>query len=257
MKIHTLTTHVADQLAALEAASLRRRRTLKPLLWLLVGLTIVAPLVFGLRGQLQLAVLAGGAGLIALVVLGVIAVAGPNERDVAITRAGAAGEAVMPQLLRALPDSYTLLNGVPVPGWRADIDHVLVGPTGVWAIEAKHHVGMVQCVGDAWGYTRLGPGGVPREGHIGSPSQQVRRAAEALERYLQQRSKSRTNAGLEVQPLVVFTHPQVELDLEAPTLPILKAAEVEDLILRQPAKLAPAASERIVAWLCELRPTKR
>lgn len=257
MKIHTLTTHVADQLAALEAASLRRRRALTPLLWLLVVLTVGAPLFFGLRGQFQPAVLVGGAGLIALVVLGVIAVAGPNERDVAIMRSGAAGEAVLPQVLRSLPDSYTLLNGVPVPGWRADIDHVLVGPTGIWAIEAKHHAGMVQCVGDAWGYTRLGPGGVPREGHIGSPSQQVRRAADALERYLQQRYPSRTDAGLAVQPLVVFTHPQVALDLEAPTLPILKAGEVEAFILRQPAKLSHDAGERIVVWLCELRPAKR
>ncbi|HEY0607283.1 MAG TPA: nuclease-related domain-containing protein [Herpetosiphonaceae bacterium] len=255
MKIYTLTSHVADQLAALEAVSLRRRRTLKPLLWLLVVLTVIALLFFALRGQLQLAVLVGGAGLIVLVVLGVIAVAGPNERDVAIKRSGAAGESVLPQLLRSLPDSYTLLNGVPVPGWRADIDHVLVGPTGIWAIEAKHHVGMVQCVGDAWGYTRLGPGGVPREGHIGSPSQQVRRAADALERYLQQRDKSR--AGLAVQPLVVFTHPQVELDLEAPTLPILKAAEVEDFISRQPTNLSSDAGDRIVAWLCELRPAER
>ncbi|HEY0737522.1 MAG TPA: nuclease-related domain-containing protein [Herpetosiphonaceae bacterium] len=257
MKIYTLTTHVADQLAALEAASLKRRRTLKPLLWLLVGLTVVAPLFFGLRGQLQLAVLIGGAGLIVLVVLGVIAVAGPNARDVAIKRSGAAGESVLPQLLRSLPDSYTLLNGVPVPGWRADIDHVLVGSTGIWAIEAKHHVGMVQCVGDAWGYTRPGPGGVLREGHIGSPSQQVRRAANALESYLRRRDKSRASTGLVVQPLVVFTHPQVELDLEAPTLPVLKAAEVEDFILRQPANLSADAGDRIVAWLCELRPAER
>ncbi|MBV9791937.1 MAG: NERD domain-containing protein [Chloroflexi bacterium] len=257
MKIYTLTSHVADQLGALEAASLTRRRRLKPLLWLLVVLTVGALLWFGLRGQLQLAVLFGGAGVIALVVLGVIAIAGPNERDVAIKRSGAAGEAVLPQLLRSLPDSYTLLNGVPVPGWRADIDHVLVGPSGIWAIEAKHHVGMVQCVGDAWGYTRLGPGGVPREGHIGSPSQQVRRAAESLERYLRQHGGSRNIAGLDVQPLVVFTHPQVELDLEAPTLPIFKAAAVEAFIISQSVKLKPVASERIVGWLRELRPAQR
>lgn len=257
MKTYTLTSHVADQLAVLEAASLERRRRLKPLLWLLAGLTVGALLFFGLRGQIQLAVLTGGAGLIVLVVLGVIAIAGPSERDVAIIRSGAAGEAVLPQLLRSLPDSHTLLNGVPVPGWRADIDHVLVGPTGIWAIEAKHHVGMVLCVGDAWGYTRLGPGGVPREGHIGSPSQQVRRAADALERYLQQRNTPRPVAGLEVRPLVVFTHPQVELDLEAPTVPILKAAEVQEFILRQPAQLSLDASEQIVTWLCELRPSER
>ncbi|HEX6287697.1 MAG TPA: nuclease-related domain-containing protein [Herpetosiphonaceae bacterium] len=255
MKTHTITSHVADQLAALEASSLRRRRLLKPLLWLLVILTIGAVLYFGLRGQFQSALLLGGGGLLALLLLGVAAIAGPSERDVAIKRSGAAGESVLPHLLRSLPDSYTLLNGVPVPGSRADIDHVLVGPSGIWAIEAKHHVGMVQCVGDAWGYTRMGRGGVPQEGHIGSPSQQARRAADALERYL--RSGSRGRSDLHVEPLVVFTHPQVDLSLEAPTLTVLQAADVTAFITRQPRRLSAAASAQIVAKLCRLRPTER
>jgi hypothetical protein len=254
MIVHTLTSYVADQVAALEAASLRRRRVLKPLLGLLGVLTIGAVLYFGLGGQWQLALISGGAGLLGLLLLGVIAVAGPNERDVAIKRSGAAGEAVLPRLLRTLPDCYTLLNGVPVPGSRADIDHVLVGPTGIWAIEAKHHVGMVQCVGDAWGYTRLGRGGVPQAGHIGSPSQQARRAANALEAYMRQCGAARSSGTLKVEPLVVFTHPQVDLSLEAPTLTILQAADVQPFITRQPSRLAAAECTQIVAWLCALRP---
>jgi hypothetical protein len=142
MIVHTLTSHVADQVAAAEASSVQRRQALKPLIALLGTLTIGAALYFGLRGQVQLAVVSGGGGLLVLLLLGVIALAGPDERDVAIKRAGAAGESVLPHLLRALPDSYTLLNGVPVPGARADIDHVLIGPNGIWAIEAKHHAAM-------------------------------------------------------------------------------------------------------------------
>jgi hypothetical protein len=255
MIIHTLTSHVADQVAAWEASSVRRRRALKPLIRLLGVFTIGAVLYFGLRGQMQLAVVCGGGGLLGLLLLGVIALAGPDERDVAITRSGAAGEAVLPQLLRSLPDSYTLLNGVPVPGARADIDHVLVGPNGIWAIEAKHHAGMVQCVGDAWGYTRRGRDGLPQEGHIGSPSQQVRRAAQALESYLRQCGS--LTGSLRVEPLVVFTHPQVELSLEAPTLPVLRAIEVERFITSQPQRLAEAECSEIVAWLCALRPAQR
>jgi hypothetical protein len=254
MKLYTLSSHVADQLAALEASSLQRRRKLRPLLWLLGALTIGALLFFGLRGEIQTALLLGGAGGIALLLLGVIAVAGPNEGDVAIKRSGAAGEAVLPQVLRSLPDSYSLLNGVPLPGWPADIDHVLVGPGGVWAIEAKHHVGTVQCVGDAWGYTRLGRGGVPREGHIGSPSEQARRAAGALERYLRSQLHA---ADLVVAPLLVFTHPQVELRLEAPTLTVLRAADVLAFIIGRPARLSTTQCEQIVGCLCQLRPQER
>ncbi len=251
MKIYTITSHVADQVAALEARCARRRQILRPVSNGLVVLTVLG-VIYGLAaGRTQLAVALAGAGLVGLLLLGVLAVAGPNKRDVAIKRAGAAGEAVLPQLLAELPDSFTLLNGVPVPGSRADIDHVLVGPSGIWAIEAKHHVGMVQCVGDAWGYARLGARGVPQQGHIGNPSQQARRAADALERYLRLKGVEQP-----VQPLVVFTHPRVELSVEQPTVPIVRAAEVAELFTGQPSRLPPQARQRVVVTLRKLRPLK-
>lgn len=252
MKIYTITSHVADQVAALDAANVRRRRLLGPLRVVVLLLAMAA--VFYLAGTARFTAAAaiGGAGLITLLLLSVVANAGPDEREVAVKRAGAAGEAVLPQLLRDLPDSYTLLNGVPVPGSHADIDHVLVGPGGLWALEAKHHVGMVQCVGDSWGYMRRGRGGVPQEGHIGSPSQQARRAADALTRYIQRRGVAQP-----VQPVVVFTHPQVELTLEQPTLPVLRAAEVHGWVAGQPRQLSSGECAQIIALLRKLRPLDR
>lgn len=249
MKTFTITSHVADQVAALEASSMRRRRILKPLSFGLLVVLLIGVSIFVFAGRTQVALVLGGVGLLALLFMGVMAVAGPSERDMAIKRAGAAGEAVLPQLLRSLPDTYSLLNGVPVPGSRADIDHVLVGPSGVWAIEAKHHVGMVQCVGDAWGYARLGAGGVPRSGHIGNPSQQARRAAEALERFLERRNQRHT-----VQPLVVFTHPQVELTLEAATVPIIRADAALAFLSRPGERLSATTVQEIVDTLRKIRP---
>lgn len=248
MKVYTITSHVADQVAALEGASIRRRYLLKPLMVALTILTLLAVAYFGAMGQLRAVAVSAGVGGIVLLLLGVIAVAGPDERDIAIKRAGAAGESVLPQLLRPLPDSYTLLNGVPVPGSRADIDHVLVGPPGIWAIEAKNHVGMVQCSGDAWGYARRGPGGTLREGHIGNPSQQAHRAATALSNYLYRRGVTAP-----VQPAVVFTHPHVELNLEQPTIPVLRAAEVQAWIAEQPARLSPTETTQAVETMRRLR----
>jgi hypothetical protein len=249
MKIYTITSHVADQVAALEAASVRRRRVLRPLQIALLILSVAAVVYFVRADELSLAAASGGGGLIALLLAGVVANAGPSEREARVKRAGAAGEAVLPRLLHDLPDSYTLINGVPMPGSHADIDHVLVGPGGVWALEAKHHVGMVQCIGDAWGYSRRGPGGVPQSGHIGNPSQQARRSAEALTRYLQRRDIPQT-----VDPIVVFTHPQVELTLERPTLTVLRAAEVHGFVTRQRAQLRSAECAAIVTTLRKLRP---
>jgi hypothetical protein len=248
MKSYTITSHVADQVAALDVGARRRRVLLRPFAQALLVAIGGGVAFFALRGQTVTALIIGGAGGIVLLLLGVLAVAGPNERDVAIKRAGAAGEAVLPQVLRSLPDTFTLLNGVPVPGSRADIDHVLVGPNGIWAIEAKHHVGMVQCVGDAWGYARLRRGGVPQPGHIGNPSQQAQRAANALERYLQRRGVDQL-----VQPLVVFTHPQVELTIEQPTVPIVRAGEAQQFISRSRRQIAATEVDRIVTVLRKLR----
>lgn len=248
MKTYTITSHVADQVAALEAGSIRRRLILRPFLVVITLATLGAVAVFLIEGQSTLAGIAGAAGLSVLLILGALAAAGPSEREIAIKRAGAAGEAVLPQILRPLPDTYVLLNGVPTPGAHSDIDHVLVGPSGIWAIEAKHHVGMVQCVGDAWGYARTGPGGMPIAGHIGNPSQQARRAAKALERYLQQRG-----ASANVQPLVVFTHPRVELSIEQPTVAITRAQDVPALVTGGRPQLDQAQIARVVATLRTLR----
>lgn len=249
MKSITLTTHVADQVAAIEAAGARQRRILRPFARAILIATPLLAAYLGLTGRSQAAIAVIGIGLIALLLVGVALVAGPNQRDVAIKRAGAAGEAILPQALQSLPDSWTLVNGVPVPGSRADIDHVLVGPGGIWAIEAKHHVGMVQCVGDAWGYARTGPGGVPQAGHIGNPSAQARRAAEALEGYLRRRGVSHP-----VQPLVVFTHPKVELQLESPAVPVVRAEQALALVSHNVSQIGAREAERIVAILRQLRP---
>jgi hypothetical protein len=93
---------------------------------------------------------------------------------------------------------------------------------------------------------------VPREGHIGNPSQQARRAADALERYLQKRGVHQS-----VQPLVVFTHPNVELSIEQPTVAIVRANETLNLVSRQPQRLAADEVKQVVDTLRKLRPIEQ
>jgi hypothetical protein len=45
-------------------------------------------------------------------------------------------------------DGYLVLHDVTLPGWLDSLDHVAVGPTGVWVIES-------------WRHRRLLPGGPP------------------------------------------------------------------------------------------------
>jgi Nuclease-related domain len=53
-------------------------------------------------------------------------------------RRGAAGERATADVLTRLPDrSWAVLHDLSIPGHRANIDHLVIGPTGVWVIDTK------------------------------------------------------------------------------------------------------------------------
>jgi Nuclease-related domain len=52
-------------------------------------------------------------------------------------RRGADGEAATAALLSRLPPRWLVLNDLAVPGSRANIDHLVIGPTGVWVVDTK------------------------------------------------------------------------------------------------------------------------
>ncbi len=70
---------------------------------------------------------------------------------------GAAGEQATAALLAHLaPSRWTVLHDLAVPGSRANIDHLVIGPTGLWVVDTKAFRGRVEA---RWG--RLRVGGVP------------------------------------------------------------------------------------------------
>jgi hypothetical protein len=54
-------------------------------------------------------------------------------------RIGAAGERKVAARLERLGEAWHVLHAVPVGDRGADIDHVVIGPGGVFTINAKHH----------------------------------------------------------------------------------------------------------------------
>ncbi|WP_345545773.1 nuclease-related domain-containing protein, partial [Microbacterium jejuense] len=54
---------------------------------------------------------------------------------------GAIGEEVLARRLADLPDTFRVLHDRRIRGTRANIDHIVIGPTGVWVIDAKRYVG--------------------------------------------------------------------------------------------------------------------
>ncbi len=54
---------------------------------------------------------------------------------------GADGEEEVARRLRRLGEGWRVLHGVPVGSGDSDIDHVVIGPAGVFTINTKNHLG--------------------------------------------------------------------------------------------------------------------
>jgi Nuclease-related domain len=121
-------------------------------------------------------------------------------------RAGIAGEQlVAAELGRALADNWTLLRGYH--NRRGEIDHLLLGPRGLFAIEVKNINATVYVDGDQWRADKYDNYGNlveqrPIEDRRGrSPSEQLNEPADELERFLHERGQQ-----VMIQRVVVLTH---------------------------------------------------
>lgn len=91
---------------------------------------------------------------------------------------GAIGERLVAAELQRLRDKdprWLFLHSIPVGANDADIDHLLIGPAGVFSINSKNHAGMKVWVG---GNTFMVNG--VRQPHIRNSRHEARRAAKLL-----------------------------------------------------------------------------
>src|SRR5580700_7461529 len=136
-------------------------------------------------------------------------------------RAGIEGEhRVAAELGRALNDEWTLLHGYV--NRRGEIDYLLLGPSGLFAIEVKTVNATVHIDGDRWRADKYDRYGnlveqrpiADRKGR--SPSLQLTEPADSLERFLRERGQPVT-----VQRVVILAHSRSRLGQSRnPTVPV-------------------------------------
>jgi hypothetical protein len=158
------------------------------------------------------------AGLLLIPV--VVASVMPRVKGTLRARKGALGEELVTTLLDQLPDGYFLVNDVVLPDARGNIDHVLIGPCGVMAIETKRWAGVISCRRDQWFVNGR---------RVGNISKQVTEGAMAVKGYLRRR-----HPGLAwVDAVVVFTDPLCRLEIDRPTPTVVRFSQLMQVVLEK------------------------
>lgn len=136
-----------------------------------------------------------------------VPVSAPTGQEESIA-AGMAGEQqIAIELGRVLADEWVLFRGYR--NSRGEIDHLLVGPRGVFAIEVKYHNATVYINADDWQFEKFDRwGNRVEQGRITdrtgrSPSVQLNQPADELVRFLRSRGQR-----VSITRIVIFNHPR-------------------------------------------------
>jgi hypothetical protein len=154
-------------------------------------------------------------------------------------RAGIIGERKVTRILSAaLSDEYSMFNDVKLKSMASgNIDHIVVGPTGIFVIETKNYKGKISYYGDNWE-------GVGRR----SPSRQARINAMRIKKILAS-SPSLESESFWIQGIVVLADYRAEITEKRPPeyVKVTRLDGLADYIRRAPRRIETREIELIKA----------
>jgi hypothetical protein len=239
LQVINLEDHIANELARTSYTVQRRR-----LRWSTLGLASITILVvlFAALGIVPSwpVLLPGGLTLLSGMGLGYYEWIYRSQKSLrGQLRAGLAGQRLLPKMLANLDERYYLINNLKLPGRADDIDHIFVGPNGIFALETKHHRGRIFVQDRQWYQAKVSRSGRPQpEGEIRNPTQQLKRNVDYLRSCINRTDPALSRrTRLWIEGAVVFTHPAVSLDLPEEVLaglpfPVLRARDLPAHILK-------------------------
>lgn len=144
---------------------------------------------------------------------------------------GLIGEKKVTEMLKEFDLDTYLINDITVDKAFGNIDHIIVGPYGIYIIETKNWDGEIICDGDNWSKRYENEDDL-FDLDIESISKRVKGNARNLSLLLQ--SKIFTNvAPLWVQGIIVFTSSNAKISATNPTIPVLTLDELNNYIKSQ------------------------
>ncbi|MEA1960457.1 MAG: nuclease-related domain-containing protein [Bacillota bacterium] len=138
-----------------------------------------------------------------------------------ILKSGVQGEEKAKNLTRYLPQEYHVFNNIPLSyqGQKGEIDLLVVGKNGIFAIEIKNLKGTIHGLESApqWHQTKISKKGNAYQQSVINPIKQVKREVYLL-------SHSLDNSGW-IQGMVWFTHNEVSLRVKSKSVPVFSSGE--------------------------------
>ena len=158
---------------------------------------------------------------------------GPSKRELTLAAGIDGAQKAADELESRLGEDWIYFRGYR--NNRGEIDGLLLGPGGIFAIECKHTAVTAHCRCDDWWGQKFDSWGNPRErgwltdGGGRSPSKQLNDAADALERFLRRRREAIT-----ISRTVLFTHPRAACGtVENPTVDLITTATADIVALAE------------------------
>ena len=157
------------------------------------------------------------------------------------------------RIVQALDGHWYLFRNLSLPGRnKGDLDLVLVGPPGVWALEVKNLHGEYRNTGDIWEWKN----GKNWKAAPVSPSTQAQNGAYRLKNFLK---ADRVNVF--VHTAVIWANPESQLTVENPSVTVWQFDRLADELgnIWQGEKLSELERNKIIeklSKLCERQRTK-
>lgn len=265
MRVITFEDHVANELAR---ATFDHPRRIFRWTTVVFGLLTVLGLILALFAERG----SGLVGLLAvLTLLSVTALAAYEWRHRSqqglrnTLRAGLRGQRSTVEILLLLDHNYYLINNLRLPGRADDVDHLVVGPNGVFALETKNHRGRIFLEDGQWYQSKTSRGGRPQPKEaIRDPTRQLKRNIDYLRACINHTDPTLSRrVRLWIEGAVAFTHPAVSLDLQSAAqsplpFPVLRAKDLPTHILEHVPRrpLTKVEVREVVSMFGHLRPPK-
>jgi Nuclease-related domain len=154
-----------------------------------------------------------------------------NERA---WRRGAAGEEEVARQLAKLGPSWHVIHGVPVGSKDTDIDHVVIGPPGVFSLNTKNHLGKRVTVYEYAIYV-----GGTKQAYLAKSRAEGKRGSKIL--------SSACGFGVVVHPVVVIMADELVVKGSPNQVDVVGRRKVADWLERRPSHLTADRIEAIYA----------